>query len=124
MKTLITIALFSSMSFATCFMTRTVCAPNNNFQNTYEIKKVTCSAPGGPVSTTKTLIITNDLTSIKFRKKFNFTRDHYLQAKINKIGKTNYLEIDDRSLESAENINISTTRPLELIGYTCKETFR
>lgn len=126
MKLLFVITLLSTAAHATCFMSRTVCSPSNNFQNIYEIRTVTCSPPGGPATTTKTFEITNKLSAHSlFRKNFNFTRDNYFQAKINRDLKTPYLEIDDRSLPSDENVNISTSRAtsLELTDYACKEFF-
>ncbi len=127
--TALSLMLLSTSSFATCFMTRTVCTPNNNFQNSYELNKVTCSPPGGPATTTKTFSIFNKLAHKKrtlFSKNLNFTRDNYLQVELKNIAKAAFLLIDDRSLTTATNVNISTPQStyVELVGYKCKNLFR
>ena len=128
MKALIFALIISNVSFATCMMTRTLCIPNTNFENSYEIMKVSCSPPGGPVHTTTHFNIYNLLSGAKplLSKKFNFTRDYYFQAKVETVGKSYFLSIDDRSLSTETNINISTdiSNPKELHGYSCKELFQ
>lgn len=128
MKTIILTLVLSNLAFATCFMQRKLCTADTNFENSYEIMKVSCSPPGGPVSTSTHFNIYNPLNGKKplVSKKFNFTRDNYFQAEITSVNKIFFLSVDDRSLATATNVNISTTRstPLELHGYTCKDLFR
>jgi hypothetical protein len=128
MKTLVLTLIISNLSFATCMMTRTLCTTNAQFENSYEIRKVSCSPPGGPVHRTTYFSVYNSLVGKKplIAKKFNTTRDNYFEAKIETIGKTHFLSIDDRSLVTQTNINISTdaNNPKELYGYRCKDMIR
>jgi hypothetical protein len=128
MKALILALIISNVTFATCMMRTTLCIPNTNFENTYEIMKVSCSPPGGPVHTKTHFNIYNPLSGVKplVSKKLNFTRDNYFQAKLETVGKSYFLSIDDRSLSTETNINISTdvSTPKELNGYSCKELFQ
>ncbi len=128
MKIFILLLIGSTYSFATCFQQRTLCVSKTVFENTYEISKVSCSPPGGPVSVTTHLNIYNKLAGVKplISKRFNTTRDRYFQAEISAVGKTFYLAIDDRSVNTESNINISTaaTSPKELFGYVCKGMLR
>jgi hypothetical protein len=126
MRNLIIGLLLTQGAFATCFMQRTVCSSSVNFQNIYEYAKVSCSPPGGPVHTTEHLTISNALNGKKplVSKKFNMTRDNYFQAKIETTGKFPTITIDDRSLSTESNINISTAfKPFSLYGYKCKHGY-
>lgn len=128
MKALILTLIISNVTFATCMMRRTLCTPNTNFENSYEIMKVSCSPPGGPLHTTTLFNIYNPLSGLKplVSRKFNFTRDNYFQAKLETVGKTYFLSVDDRSLATQTNINISTdiSNPKELYEYSCKDLFQ
>ena len=107
-------------------MQKTTCSSSVSFQNVYEYAKVSCSPPGGPVSTSEHLTITNPLNGKKplVSKKFNFTRDNYFQAKIETTGKYPTITIDDRSLSTESNTNISTAfKPFPLHGYKCKHGY-
>lgn len=127
MKTILISLLLINSAWATCMLERTVCAPNNKFQNTYGLVKVSCAAPGGPVRTTTTFTMTNPLIDeVLVQRELNTTRHLYLQVSLKMKDKTNYLKIDDRRFLREGEFHISTPKAdfMQLTGYKCKRSFR
>jgi hypothetical protein len=134
-KILILTLILSGQVYATCMLQKTVCSPDNNFQNTYELEKVSCAAPGGPVRTTETFLIYNPLANNNcspvasrgchkpiFKRNLNTTRHYYLQVEIQQRGQDVFLKIDDRAFLPQGSFHISTpNNDFKLLtGYTCK----
>jgi hypothetical protein len=138
MKFLLTLVLaLPTLASATCMIQKTTCKSENNFQNIYELEKVSCAAPGGPVRTTETFRIYNTLVSDcgqVYRRgcmkpivdrKLNTTRHLYLQVDIEQKGKDVFLKIDDRKFLAQGDFHISTPNAefMLLNGYTCSTKF-
>lgn len=138
MRKLLVCLLFVNSAYATCFIERLTCTPQNNFQNIYELEMVSCSPPGGPVNRTETFNIYNKLVSSCvptprpgcqkpiFSRRTNFSRDNYLQVQIRVDRSGNFMRIDDRKFSSQGEINISTPNAgfMRLEDYSCRVTRR
>lgn len=136
MKTLIFTSLIfvSTLAQATCLVQSIRCEADNKFQNIYELDKLSCAAPGGPLRVTKNFRILNPLVSdcgpvarpncMKpiFRKQLNTTRHNYFQADLKMTGKDVFLKIDDRGVVPQGGFQISTPGGdyILLDGYNCK----
>jgi hypothetical protein len=130
--------LISSSAMATCIMDFTKCSPNNNFQNSYELRTTRCSPPGGPVHKSTVLTITNKLVGdctprpypgcLKplVQRELNTTRHNYLQADIKMMGRHVFIRIDDRRFLPQGEFHISTPKAdyMLLPGYTCVQNGR
>jgi hypothetical protein len=118
MKLILLTLLFSLNTFATCMLERTTCTPSNAFENTYELIKVSCSAPGGPVRTTTTFAILNSLQETPvFKEKLN----DVFKVKIDT--RKNQMQIIDVS-DAEINLSTPNQEMMELIGYKCITSFR
>lgn len=118
---------------ATCMMEVTKCEAKNSFQNIYQLEKVSCSAPGGPLRTSKTFKIFNKLSSdcgpvysegcMKplVNRNLNQTRHNYFQVEIKKVGKKSFIKIDDRRVLHQGDFHLSTPDSdfMFLEGYNC-----
>lgn len=127
MKTIIISLLLVNSAWATCMLERTECRASNKFQNTYELVKVSCAAPGGPVRRTTTFTISNPLIEDALvQRELNNTRHHFLQVSIKTKDKISFIKIDDRRFLREGEFHISTPKSdyMKLSGYTCKNSFR
>lgn len=118
--------LIMNSAFATCMFIKTECKTKNQFQNTYELLKVSCSAPGGPSRTTKTFIISNpNLDENIVKRKLSENRDVFFQVAIKNIDGKPYIKIDDRRILQYGEFHISTPNSdfMLLDGYKCKQSF-
>lgn len=134
-KLLFTLLVLPTLAQATCMLEVTRCETSNKFQNIYQIEKVSCSPPGGPVHVTEKLQIFNPLVNdcgpVPTRgcmkpiveRDFNTTRHFYLQADIKTVGRRSFIKIDDRKFLQQGDFHISTPKNdyMLLDGYRCSK---
>lgn len=116
--------LITQTALASCFSEHTICSSTVKFLNVYKLSKVSCSAPGGPLNTSEHFQIFNSLNGKKplITKSIDLSDENFFKVIIDTKGKVPTITIEDRSVTSDENINISTSfKPLDLNGYRCKQ---
>lgn len=127
MKFILISFLFVNSAWGTCMLEKIECKSQNKFQNKYELVKVSCAAPGGPVRKTTTFTISNPLLDeVIVQRELNTTRHLYLQVSIRTKDKLSYIKIDDRRFLREGEFHISTLNAdyMLLDGYSCKRSFQ